>query len=186
MSLRRGLVLVLCSFAAPALAIGQSEAQPHKGFWIGFGFGGGVNLSKGLDNERLTSGSFYVRLGGTPNQRLLLGFEAIGWAKDRDGVILSRGNATFTGMWYPCRCGGVFLKGGIGSAAVSREVQVGSERHSDTKGGWGSTLGVGGDLKIGRNLYLTPNLDWLFQRFDVESTGVSNHLFLFTLGLTWH
>lgn len=135
MNLRRGLILVFCSLAVPTLTSAQSESQPHKGFWIGFGFGGGVNLSKGIDNERLTSGSFYVRLGGTPNQRLLLGFEAIGWAKDRDGVILSRGNATFTGMWYPCRCGGVFLKGGIGSAAVNRDVQVGSEHHSSTKGG---------------------------------------------------
>jgi hypothetical protein len=181
----RIVLALLCLAGVPASSAAQPAAQRHQGFWIGFGFGGGVNLSKGLDHERLTSGSFYVRLGGTPNQRLLLGFEAIGWAKERNDVILSRGNATFTAMWYPCRCGGVFLKGGIGSAAVNRDVQVGDEHHSATKGGFGTTFGVGGDLKIGRNLYLTPNLDWLVQIFDSE-TAKSNHLFLFTLGLTWH
>ena len=185
MTLRRYLSAALLGIAVPGLVQAQAFSQPHKGFWIGFGFGGGVNLSKGLDNERLTSGSFYVRLGGTPNQRLLLGFEAIGWAKERDNVILSRGNATFTALWYPRRNGGMFLKGGIGSAAVNRDVQIGGEHHSATKGGFGSTLGVGADLKIGRNLYLTPNLDWLLQIFDSE-TAKSNHLFLFTLGLTWH
>lgn len=46
-------------------------------------------------------------------------------------------------------------------------------------------LGVRADLKIGRNLYLTPNLDWLFQSIDVGPVN-TNHLFLFTLGLTWH
>lgn len=184
MTMRRVLPLAIL-LLLPGFLEAQSVAQPHQGFWIGFGFGGGVNLSKGLDNERLTSGAFYVRLGGTPNQRLLLGFEAIGWARERDDVILSRGNATFTGMWYPCRCGGVFLKGGIGSAAVSRDDHSGNDHHTDTKGGFGTTLGVGADLKIGRNLYLTPNLDWLFQKFDSDVAN-SNHLFLFTLGLTWH
>lgn len=104
----------LGSLIVPSFAVVQSDAQPHQGFWIGFGFGGGVNLSKGIDGERLTSGSFYVRLGGTPNQRLLLGFEAIGWAKERDNIVRSRGNATFTALGYPCRCGGLLVKGGMG------------------------------------------------------------------------
>jgi hypothetical protein len=184
MTIRRVLSTAIL-LLLPGFIQAQSVAQPHNGFWIGFGFGGGVNLSKGIDGERLTSGSFYVRLGGTPSQRLLLGFEAIGWAKERDNIILSRGNATFTALAYPCRCGGVFVKGGIGSAALSRDEVTGNEHHSITKGGWGTVLGVGADLKIGRNLYLTPNLDWLFQSIDAGPVN-TNHLFLFTLGLTWH
>lgn len=179
----RPTLMVLCLGALPALGSAQSPAQPHKGFWIGFGLGGGVNLSKGLDNERLASGSLYVRLGGAVNQHLLLGFEAIGWARERESVVLSRGNATFTALAYPCRCGGVFVKGGIGSAGIARDELTGGEHHTAYKAGFGSTLGVGVDLKIGRNLYLTPNLDWLYQNLAEAPT---NHLFLFTLGLTWH
>jgi hypothetical protein len=175
--------MVLCLGALPGLASAQAPAQPHKGFWVGFGLGGGVNLSRGLDNERLASGSLYVRLGGAVNQHLLLGFEGIGWARERDNVVLSRGNATFTVLAYPCRCGGVFIKGGIGSAGISRDEHLGSEHHTVYKAGFGSTLGLGGDLKIGRNLYLTPNLDWLYQNL---ADSPKNHLFLFTLGLTWH
>ena len=73
---RTGLMTVMALILAPALSVAQgSPTHEHRGFWIGFGLGGGVNYSDGLDGERLNGGSGYLRLGGSPSQRVLLGFE---------------------------------------------------------------------------------------------------------------
>ena len=47
-------------------------------------------------------------------------------------------------------------------------------------------------MKIGRNIYLVPDVDVLFQWFESKDDPVLGHIpgtntiLLFTLGLTWH
>ena len=48
--------------------------------------------------------------------------------------------------------------------------------------GVGLNLGTGFDLRLNRNFFVTPNLDFLVDFFN-ESTDTS---LLFTLGLSWH
>ncbi|MGE5802127.1 MAG: hypothetical protein ACM358_07700 [Gemmatimonadota bacterium] len=182
------------SIIALTLATGVSAAQAHehRGFWIGFGLGGGVNLNDGLDGERLSGGTGYLRLGGTPSQRVLLGFEGNFWGRDQDGATIARGNGTFTTMFYPSTQGGGFLKGGIGWASISRATTVGNSTTTTAEGGFGLTAGAGWDVKIGRNIYLTPNADVLFQWFDAKNDPVlgpipgNNTILMVTMGLTWH
>lgn len=190
---RTGLMTVMALILAPALSAAQgSPAHEHRGFWIGFGLGGGVNYSDGLDGERLNGGSGYLRMGGTPSQRVLLGFEGHFWGRDQDGATIARGNGTFAMMFYPSAQGGGFLKGGIGWASISHERTSGNSTTTTTEGGIGLTVGAGWDVQLGRNLYLTPNVDALFQWFDAKTDPVlgtipgNNTLLLFTLGLTWH
>ena len=54
------------------MTAGAAQAQTHEGFWVGFGFGAG---SLGIDGgtDRDTGGVGYVKLGGTINERFLLG-----------------------------------------------------------------------------------------------------------------
>lgn len=165
-------------------ARGQDRHE-HDGFWIGFGIGGGWNVSDGLDGERLPGSGAYVRLGGTPSQKVLLGFEGSGWARARFDEVLTRGNAMFIAMLYPSENGGFFLKGGVGGASVTRIRAIGTVA---TESGFGATAGIGVDIRLGSNIYLTPNFDWLFQAFDAGIVGASNTntIALFTLGLTWH
>ena len=184
--------MALTLAAGVAAAQGSSGAHEHKGFWIGFGLGGGVNLSEGLDGDRLGGGSGYLRLGGTPSQRVLLGFEGNFWGRDQDGAGIARGNGTFAAMFYPSAQGGAFLKGGIGWSNISRATTSGNSTTTTTESGFGLTLGAGWDVRLGRNIYLTPNIDALFQWFDSKDDPVlgeipgTNTIMMFTLGLTWH
>jgi len=175
-----GAVAGMLGIAVPAGA--QRAADRHEGFWIGAGLGGGWNTDRGTDGETLGGGAVYIRLGGSPSPKLLIGGEAIGWGRELNNTTLSRGNATFSLMFYPGRNGGLFLKGGVGAATVDQSVTVGRVTTTLRGSGFGSTVGLGWDLKVGRNLYLTPNLDFLYQSVD----GGSNTLTLLTFGATWH
>jgi hypothetical protein len=181
------------ALAVPAPArVASAQAHEHRGFWIGFGFGGGVNFTQGLDGERLAGGSGYLRLGGTPSQRLLLGFEGIGWGRHYQGAALGRGNGAFVAMYYPSIKGGGFLKAGVGTATISRATSSGSTTSTTSEPGFGLTLGTGWDLRMGKNFYATPNFDVLLQWFEGKDDPVlgeipgTNTILLFTFGLTWH
>jgi hypothetical protein len=173
-------------------SVAGQESHRRKGFWIGFGLGGGVNLSRGLDDRNLWGGSGYVRLGGTTRPNLLLGGEAIGWARDYRDVTLSRGNAHFVVMYYPNVQTGFYLKGGVGGASITRSRTQGNTTTTTSKGGFGSGIGLGYEVQIGRNLYLVPAADFLLQVFESETDPNlgripgTNTLLMFTLGLTWH
>lgn len=178
-------ILVVCSTTQ-----GQAQTRHrHDGFWIGFGIGGGVNTAANLDDSQRGGGAAYLRLGGTLSQKWLLGGELSLWGRQEDtllgdnSVSLMRSNVTFTAMFFPSENGGFFLKGGLGGANV--ELQVGGLKVSEQ--GLGTTLGAGYDVRLGRNLYLTPNLDFLIQTFEAgNGETTSNTLILLTLGLTWH
>jgi hypothetical protein len=179
--------LLIGFFVASVLATAAhgQDMHEHDGFWIGFGLGGGWNVSDGLDGESLPGTGGYFRLGGTPSQKVLLGFEGSGWARARFDEVLTRGNGMFIVMLYPSENGGFFLKGGVGGASVTRIRTFGTVT---VESGFGASAGIGFDVRLGNNIYLTPNFDWLFQAFDAGLAGGSNtnSIVLFTLGLTWH
>jgi hypothetical protein len=185
-----GMALGLVAGVAAAQA--REGTHEHRGFWIAFGVGGGKNLSEGLDGRSLGGGAGYLRLGGTVSQRVLLGFDGIGWGRDQSGNTMARGNGSFAVLFYPSERGGAFLKGGVGGASISRTTTSGNTVTTTSKGGVGLTLGAGWDVRLGRNIYLTPNVDFLYQKFESENDPVlgripgTNTLLLFTLGLTWH
>ena len=182
--MRRLLPAVLCVGLAASPLAAQHE---HRGFWIGFGLGAGVNLTTTLDNESPAGVTGYLRLGGTPSQSILLGFESIGWALEED----YRGNATFTVIGYPARQG-LFLKGGVGFAILNHTESSGNTTISTDVSGFGLTTGLGYDFKIGRNIYLVAGADVLTQFFKEQTApGLgnipgTNVILVMTLGLTWH
>lgn len=154
---------------------GLREVQRHRGFWFSLGLGGGWEEFDFDFGNRGRGGAGYVRLGGTVSQQVLLGGEALAWFRDDEfGDAIERVNATFTAMLYPSRHGGWFLKAGGGVA--------GNNRFGFEETGLGTTFGTGYDLRVGRNFYITPNVDVLVQFFE-NSTPSS---LLFTLGVTWH
>jgi len=185
----RLLGTTLCALLLSAGAVqAQDEGHVHKGFWIGFGLGGGINASSGLDGESKWGGAGYLRMGGTLRQQWLLGGEAIGWGRSSGDEYLGRGNLTFTVMFYPSKRGGLALKGGVGGSSVSVAESSGGVTTVRNENGFGSTLGVGYDLRLGSNIFLTGNVDWLFQAFDSDDPTFpgTNNIFMLTLGLTWH
>lgn len=167
--------------AMPVLAQGNDTA-PHAGFWLSGGFGAGFTDT---DNEESDSGpAGYLRMGGTPSDRLSLGGEIIGVNRDVDGVDVSQGNATLTALYYPHSPGGLFVKGGLGfaTATVSAELPGGATL-TDDESGFGLTFGAGYDIRLGRNFFLTPNLDVLIQSYNEFA---DSNILLLTLGLGFH
>lgn len=185
------IAALLLGYLAPGAAAQSAgdSAALHQGFWVGVGLGGGSNLSGWADGARAGVGA-YVRLGGTVSQRLLIGGEAIGWGRDRNGSTFSEGGVTAVAILYPAERG-LFLKGGAGFAfwAVQSNA-IGGGSTTQSAGGFAGTAGIGYDLRIGGNLYLTPNLDFLYHTMESENTVFadigSGTVLLFTLGLTWH
>lgn len=176
--LARIVVVMLFVLATPAVGAAQEPPdaeRTHRGVWLGGGLGGGV------DDDGNWAGGGYFRIGGTVGQQILLGGEAIGSVREEGEVTLSRANAAFVALFYPSGRG-VFLKGGVGFATFDASISEGDVRASVTDSGFGSTVGVGYDIRIGGNLYLTPNADMLIQLID----GDSALAWLFTLGIGMH
>lgn len=188
MRVRVSALTMLIAATATLPATAQEGLKPrstHEGFWVGFGLGGGSNLSDAASGNRFGAGG-QVALGGTLSQKVLLGGELIGWGRTVSGSTVTQSNAMAVALLYPTGAG-VFVKGGIGFAGWTRSASSGSVTVSTSAGGFGLGAGLGYDLRIGSNLYLTPAVEFLFQ--SVESNVFLNStasLLMFTLGLTWH
>ena len=163
------LLVVTVLFATPTAA---QRDHTHKGFWMSFGAGGGW-----MGNER--SATTYFRMGGTPNKRVHFGAQLLHWWLDED---VQHSSVTAMFALYPFyRTTGrrslfqeFFLKAGYGVATA--------HCHSEDESGIALNLGTGFDLRLSRNFFVTPNLDYSVD-FFAESTHTS---LLFSLGFSWH
>lgn len=158
-----------------------ARTAPHSGFWLNGGLGAGVTDEEAPGDD--VGPAFYLRMGGTPSDKVSLGGEVIGFTRKIGDTDVSLGNATFSVLYYPSSPGGFFAKAGAGFASVVVSTDVGSGTFSADDQGFGLTFGAGWDLRLGRNLFLTPNVDVLVQSFDEFADTNS---FLFTLGIGFH
>lgn len=153
----------------------------HEGSWSGFAPGGAGAAASEFGYP------LFVRFGGTLNQRVLLGIEAYLVFWDFEAGFSSHdtrwsSNVTATMLLYPSQKGGLFVKPGVGLSEGSASCGA----TSITTLRFGSTLGVGYDLRLGSNLYLTPNVDLLVLNHP-NCAGTHTRLGLFfTLGVTRH
>lgn len=201
----RSIMLALaCAIALPLAAHAQDSPPPshRRGFWLGFGIGGGANLSSTLDGGSTAGFAGLFRAGGTLSPRWLLGGESTGWSSDvGDESWAWRSNFSAIAIFYPSASKGFFLKAGPSFVTISESrsttvsvdgVDVTSSV-SASEYGFGATLGTGYDIRIGRKLSLVPEVTYLLQTFDARSTSTllgdipgTNSILLFTLGLTFH
>jgi hypothetical protein len=168
------LALILCVQAPAAQA---QHTQSRQGFWFGVGMGVG---SLGCDGcgDRTSGASGYLKLGGTVNQHVLLGFESNGWYKDESGVTVTQGNFSGAVYWYPSAASGFFAKTGLGYSVLN--VDTGFGNGSST--GFGFLAGLGYDVRVGGNTSITPTANWFRGDFD----GGSSDVFQLGLGITLH
>ena len=178
----------------------MKPVQTHQGLWGGFGAGAGINLTDLNDAGSLWGFAGYGRIGGTLNQRVMLAGESAIWVGSRDGVGHTSGNLSAIIMYYPSPAGGLFLRGGIGISyvmtSIDQSATVGGIYYqtsvSQTKGGFGATASVGYDVRLGRNLYLVPEVGWYLQAVGSQTsttfgtTPGTNNIITFSLGLVWH
>jgi hypothetical protein len=148
------------------------QAQTRQGFWIGGGLGYGSLGCNGCD--RLGGASGYFKLGATLRQNILIGVETNGWTKSESGQRLTMGNMSGAAYWYPMPASGLFLKGGVGYSVL--------DDGFTNESGLGLLAGAGYDVRVGRNMSLTPVANW----FRGSYTGFSTNVLQLGLGITSH
>ena len=169
-------ILAALGLTAVSIAVPQ-RAQVRKGFWIGLGLGyGSLGISCqscNIGREGALSG--YLKLGGTVSPKLLIGGETNGWTQG-DEVA---GNASLAAYYYPKVEGGLFLRGGLGLATY--------QRGSSDATGLGAVVGVGYDVRVGRNFSITPvaNFNWGYLGNQL-GTGRSQNVMQFVVGASFH
>jgi len=169
---RRAMVLLTVACTAGIMPAATQVSGEHRGYWLSFGGGGGW---MGSDRTAAT----YVRMGGTPHNYVQFGAQVQHWWHDDD---VQHTQVTVTTAVFPLYSarGGLaagrewFLRGGFGVAAA--------HSFNDEDMGIGLDIGSGFNLRMGRNFFLTPNLDFLVD-FYTDKTSTS---LLFTLGFSWH
>jgi len=171
------------AFFAILLASSASaqQAQTRQGFWIGGGMGyGSMGLGcSGCAGVGRTGGlSGYAKLGGTLRQNILLGVEMNGWTKSEAGATITMGNHSGAAYWYPMATQGLFIKGGAGYSVLA--VDDGFSSANDS--GFGLLGGVGYDIRVGRNLSITPVANYFRGGFE----GGSANVLQLGMGVTSH
>jgi hypothetical protein len=139
-------VLSLALLATPALA---QDAPARDGFFIGFGFGGGGGEVSGAPDAE--GGTGWLTLGGTLSQKVRLAGDFNGFAQGEDSD-LAVATSTLSVLFYPTVRSNFFLKGGIGIASASY-TGPGPDAYG---AGFGSLLGAGYDIRLGKNFSITP------------------------------
>lgn len=187
------MIIVALSVASELAA---QRPQTREGFWIAFGLGyGSADLSCDgcavdlIGGGRAGGGVAHVRLGGTLSPRVLLGGDVTGWTKDKNGVTLTAGNVSMVVVYYPMVEGGLFVKGGAGFSSIMIE-----EGGQQTDGAsFGLSGGFGYDVRVGRNISITPLFDFLYagsQDLQYQSQtrypGVTANMFSVSVGVTFH
>ena len=168
--MRKVLVTLLLGVAvlAHTPAASAQHPQTREGFWLNVGLGVG---SLGCDNcgsrESALSGQF--SLGGTLSQNVYLGVGTNGWTKSEGAVTLSAGTLTALVRLYPSKTGGFFVTAGLGYGRVDLDV---SGFGGDSRSGSGAVLGLGYDVRIGRNVSLTPFWNGFAMKYDGGDANV--------------
>ena len=164
-----------CALFAVLLASAASaqQAQTRQGFWIGGGMGYGSLGCSGCDRTGAPSG--YLKLGGTLRENVLLGVETNGWTKSELGARLTMGNVSGAVYWYPMTTNGFFVKGGAGYSVLDADV-------AGSTSGFGLLGGLGYDVRVGRNLSITPVANWFRGSFN----GGSANVLQIGMGVTSH
>ncbi len=175
-------------------AAAAQRPQTREGFWIGFGFGyGSADAScetilgspcGNADRQRGVTG--FLKLGGTLSPNLLLGGAVNAWTKEDQGITETLGNVTASVYFYPAPANGFFLTGGLGFSSYQA-----SDGGTIDGNGWGFTAGLGYDIRVGRNVSLTPNVNFVYGAVgDIEkgaaATGWKQNIFDVGLGVTFH
>jgi len=168
--------------------VGRAEAQRRRGlvdvgsyderhgFWLNLGLGAGQERSKFADeinwSDPLTKPTGSIIVGGTVSPNLRVGVQLNGWADSHydQGVKVTDylGGLLLVGQFYPSRRSGFYLKGGGGFSRVGTDVPGPGGIHED---GFGWTAGLGYELRVSRNLFLTPMADFYQHRSDVRDVN---------------
>ena len=192
MSTATRVAVLLAGLCAAASAARAQYPQRRDGFWIGFGLGyGSANITCDNCNAGPRTGGVtgFLKLGGSPSRNLLIGGAINAWGHSDGNATETMANVTGSVYLYPQRRSGFFVTGGLGFSTY----------HVDTDPswdgtGWGFTAGAGYDVRVGRDVSLTPVVNYFWGAvgdvhrpgLGVVATGWRQNVVDFGLGVTFH
>jgi hypothetical protein len=148
---------------APAAAPAAANKQARQGVWgsIGFGYGTlGCDICSGERESGLSGG---LEIGGTINPHVLLGVGTVGFSKSLEGETLTAGTLEARMRLYPWADKGFHINVGAGFATLGF-----AGEHDN---GFGITIGIGHDFRVGKNVSLTPF--WNGTGMSLDGIGVN-------------
>lgn len=152
--------------------------QTRDGVWLSGGLGWGSAVCQYcLGRQGGFTGGLSAGVAVSP--RLLVGVGTSGWYKSVDGVALSGGTIDGRIRFYPSRALGLFLTGGLGLGHISATF---NNVATETQYGVGALYGLGWDIRVARNLSLTP----FYNGFAVQTANVDGNVGQFGIGITMH
>ena len=169
-----------------------SPASERHGFWLSAGAGAGWENYR-FDNpgnwhEDQRAPSLWFALGGTVNPNLRLGGEANVWVHEHFdepsgfNVTETLAAALLTGQVYPARNLGLFVKGGLGISRSGSDIAGPGGSVGET--GFAFLGGVGYEIRIGRNIFLSPVANLMYHSSGDRDAPEGNlHERVFTVGV---
>jgi hypothetical protein len=172
-----GLSLIATSAFAETKPTSSTQIETpnsiRSGFWFTAGLGYGTLGCKDCEGrENGLSGN--LTLGGTVNDRFLIGFGTAGFTKSIDGQRFSLGHYDARIRFYPSRTNGFFVTGGAG---IGRMSFVG-----ESETGFSVLLGLGYDIRVAKNVSLTP----FWNGYAMSNSNVDANVGQLGIGVTIH
>lgn len=156
----------------------QDRPQTRQGFWISVGLGGGSLGCENCGDDRENGGTAQIALGGTLSPRFQLGASSNAWAKEVNGVDVTMSSLAAVAKFYPWVARGFYLSGGLGVGRITfKEGSV-----SLSEDGTSAILGLGYDIRVGKNFSITPFLNGVGASFDGNRSDFNQ----VGIGVTWH
>jgi hypothetical protein len=173
-----GFAMVLLVSATASAQVPASNARSslpvREGVWFNAGFGVGSLGCQDCGGERESGLSGGLSVGGTLNDRVLIGVGTTGFAKRVDGETFTVGTLDARVRFYPSHTNGFFLNGGVG---------LGSLRYAgESELGLGIMLGVGWDIRVAEKVSLTP----FWNGFAMSNANVDANVGQLGIGVTIH
>lgn len=145
--------------------------------WYQFGLGTGSMGCEGC-RIRKTGGAGMLAIGKTFTPRFQLGGIVDMGMMETDGLEISLGTIAALARFYPMAKGGFFLQSGIGVASL----QVSGSAGSGSDDGTAFLGGIGYDIRIRKNMSITPYLSHIASSFK-DGEMNQNQI---GVALTWH
>ena len=189
------IVALIAAFSCAASAARAQYPQRRDGFWIGFGLGYGsanIKCDQCVDSSGVGGVTGFVKLGGTPSRNVLIGGAINGWWRTNEGMTETIANVTASVYLYPVTRSGFFVTGGLGLSTYHANTFPASDGT-----GLGLTAGAGYDIRVGRDVSLTPVVNFVYGAlgdFDVPlssggfatARGWKQHVIDVGVGVTFH
>jgi len=195
-----GIAVLLGSVTAPLSAQGhecqcglrevkESDTNPNRrsGVWASLGAGAGVESFNAFDgfgwSNGLWGGVVYGKAGLTVGQNLTVGGEGQLWIHEFPDYRRTLGSIMIIGQLYPVARGGFFLKGGAGWTRDDLRLYYTPQSPVQTEqNGWGWVAGVGYDVRIAKDVSITPSFDFVDHYYDITEERMVN----MGLAITFH